>query len=142
MLAEAVAQEMQKVYKTELGPEPVPLTIDGEAIDEDEVSVLLVCNILISGKMNVKFDNCNCLSQRYFLGVDNVSEGEDDADVEKEVSKAGNKYALFKEKSLFFFLLHTPLVKSWISMFLKMFVLQARRDKEEGTGEGNPRGVQ
>lgn len=39
MLAEAVAQEMQKVYKTELGPEPVPLTIDGDAIEEDEVSL-------------------------------------------------------------------------------------------------------
>lgn len=41
MLAEAVAQEMQKVYKTELGPEPVPLTIDGDAIDEDEVKFCL-----------------------------------------------------------------------------------------------------
>ncbi|CAN8317570.1 unnamed protein product [Cochlearia groenlandica] len=64
MLAEAVAQEMQKVYKTELGPEPVPLTIDGDAINEDE---------------------------RYFLEVDNVSEGEEDADDENEVSEAGNK---------------------------------------------------
>uniref|UniRef100_A0A1J3FVA9 Ribosome biogenesis protein NOP53 n=1 Tax=Noccaea caerulescens TaxID=107243 RepID=A0A1J3FVA9_NOCCA len=71
MVAEAVAQEMQKVYKTELGPEPVPLTIDGDAIDEDE---------------------------RYFLGVDNVSEGDDDADVEKEVSDAGNKLEETKKR--------------------------------------------
>ncbi|ESQ52753.1 hypothetical protein EUTSA_v10016839mg [Eutrema salsugineum] len=66
MLAEAVAQEMQKVYKTELGPEPVPLTIEGDAINEDE---------------------------RYFLGVDNVSDGEDDAEVENEELEAGNKLA-------------------------------------------------
>ncbi|CAN8284772.1 unnamed protein product [Cochlearia groenlandica] len=64
MLAEAVAQEMQKVYKNELGPEPVPLTIEGDAINEDE---------------------------KYFLEVDNVSEGEDDADDEIEVSEAGIK---------------------------------------------------
>lgn len=57
--------------------------------------------------------------------MDNVSEGEDDADAETEVSEAGNKYALFfsrqhkffKEKSLF--CLHTPSAKSWISCFLK-----------------------
>lgn len=38
-LAHAVADEMQKVYRNELGPEPVPLTVPGEAIDEEEVSV-------------------------------------------------------------------------------------------------------
>ncbi|XP_019058225.1 PREDICTED: uncharacterized protein At2g40430-like [Tarenaya hassleriana] len=57
VLAEAVAQEMQKVYKVELGPEPVPLTIEGEKITEED---------------------------RYFLEVDNGSEGEDDADDENK----------------------------------------------------------
>ncbi|KAF8104687.1 hypothetical protein N665_0170s0060 [Sinapis alba] len=79
MLAEAVAQEMQKVYKTELGPEPVPLTIDGDANIEDEAGLLSVCNRIINGK------------SAYFLGVDNGSEGEDDA--ENESSEAGNKLA-------------------------------------------------
>ncbi|VVB02895.1 unnamed protein product [Arabis nemorensis] len=71
MLAEAVAQEMQKVYKNELGPDPVPLTIEGDAINEDE---------------------------KYFLEVDNVSEVEDDADAENEVSEAGKKVARTTEK--------------------------------------------
>lgn len=79
MLAVAVAQEMQKVYKTELGPAPVPLTIDGDATNEDEASNLLICNQIINGKM------------RYFLGVNNTDEGEDDEDAENEVSEAGNK---------------------------------------------------
>lgn len=35
-LAQAVAEEMQKVYKNELGPQPVPLTVMGEVVDEDE----------------------------------------------------------------------------------------------------------
>ncbi|XVE69511.1 hypothetical protein DITRI_Ditri09bG0157900 [Diplodiscus trichospermus] len=35
-LAQAVAEEMQKVYKNELGPQPVPLTVMGEVIDEDD----------------------------------------------------------------------------------------------------------
>ncbi|XWS74742.1 hypothetical protein CRYUN_Cryun01aG0023800 [Craigia yunnanensis] len=34
-LAQAVAEEMQKVYKNELGPQPVPLTVVGEVVDED-----------------------------------------------------------------------------------------------------------
>lgn len=38
-LACAVAQEMQKIYKDELGPEPVPLTVPGEAIAEEDVSL-------------------------------------------------------------------------------------------------------
>lgn len=38
-LAHAVAEEMQKVYRNELGPEPVPLTVPGETVDEEEVSV-------------------------------------------------------------------------------------------------------
>ncbi|CAN7062768.1 unnamed protein product, partial [Brassica rapa subsp. trilocularis] len=79
MLAEAVAQEMQKVYKTELGPEPVPLTIDGNNNIEDEAGLLSVCNRIINGK------------SAYFLGVDNGSEGEEDADAANEESEAGNK---------------------------------------------------
>lgn len=63
--------------------------------------------------------------------MDNVSEGEDDADVEKQVSKAGNKYALFKEKSPFFLSLHTPLVKSWISMFLKCLCCSLEETKKK-----------
>ncbi|KAL3834780.1 hypothetical protein ACJIZ3_009516 [Penstemon smallii] len=35
-LALAVADEMQKIYKNELGPEPIPLIVPGEAIDEEE----------------------------------------------------------------------------------------------------------
>ncbi|KAF8085709.1 hypothetical protein N665_0650s0022 [Sinapis alba] len=82
MLAEAVAQEMQKVYKNELGPEHVPLTVDGNTNNiEDEAGLLSVCNRIINGK------------SAYFLGVDNGSEGEEDADVANEVSEAGNKLA-------------------------------------------------
>lgn len=53
MLASAVAEEMQKVYKKELGPQPVPLTVPGEAINEEDVS-LFFCfvndtqNVLLS----------------------------------------------------------------------------------------------
>lgn len=36
-LAHAVAEEMQKVYRNELGPEPVPLTVPGETVDEEEM---------------------------------------------------------------------------------------------------------
>ncbi|KAL1307943.1 hypothetical protein HN51_049859 [Arachis hypogaea] len=36
VLACAVAQEMQKIYKDELGPTPVPLTVSGEAIAEED----------------------------------------------------------------------------------------------------------
>ncbi|GMY08339.1 ribosome biogenesis protein NOP53-like [Fagus crenata] len=37
VLAHAVAEEMQKVYQNELGPKPVPLTVPGEAIDEEDM---------------------------------------------------------------------------------------------------------
>lgn len=36
-MAHAVAEEMQKVYRNELGPEPVPLTVPGETVDEEEM---------------------------------------------------------------------------------------------------------
>ncbi|KAE9595273.1 putative ribosome biogenesis protein Nop53/GLTSCR2 [Lupinus albus] len=55
-LACAVAEEMQKIYKDELGPEPVPLTVPGEAIPEEE---------------------------RYFLDVDGGSD-EDENNLENE----------------------------------------------------------
>ncbi|KAJ4720168.1 Ribosome biogenesis protein NOP53 [Melia azedarach] len=48
-LAQAVAEEMQKVYQTELGPEPVPITVPGKVIDD---------------------------ADRYFLEVDNGSDDE------------------------------------------------------------------
>ncbi|KAK6143195.1 hypothetical protein DH2020_023543 [Rehmannia glutinosa] len=35
-LARAVADEMQKIYQHELGPEPIPLIVPGEAIDEED----------------------------------------------------------------------------------------------------------
>ncbi|KAJ6853949.1 uncharacterized protein M6B38_100285 [Iris pallida] len=35
-LAQAVADEMQKVLRKELGPEPVPLTVTGEIVDEED----------------------------------------------------------------------------------------------------------
>lgn len=47
-LACAVAEEMQKIYKDELGPEPVPLTVPGKAITEEEVSLILfICVITL-----------------------------------------------------------------------------------------------
>ncbi|KAM1162560.1 hypothetical protein ACFX13_001617 [Malus domestica] len=38
--AHAVAEEMGKVYKKELGPQPVPLTVPGEAVDKEEMYFL------------------------------------------------------------------------------------------------------
>ncbi|OMO75870.1 P60-like protein [Corchorus olitorius] len=35
-LAQAVAEEMQITYKIELGPQPVPLTVMGEAVEEED----------------------------------------------------------------------------------------------------------
>ncbi|OVA13161.1 P60-like [Macleaya cordata] len=39
-LAVAVAEEMQKIYKNELGPRPVPLTVTGEVVDEEDMYFL------------------------------------------------------------------------------------------------------
>ena len=33
---------MQKVYKVELGPELVPLTVESEPVDEEDVSLCLL----------------------------------------------------------------------------------------------------
>ncbi|KAM0066564.1 putative 14-3-3 protein [Helianthus debilis subsp. tardiflorus] len=42
-LAQAVADEMQKVYMKELRPTPVPLTVEGGVIDEEDVGITLNC---------------------------------------------------------------------------------------------------
>ncbi|KAI3992793.1 hypothetical protein MKX01_021754 [Papaver californicum] len=39
-LAVAVAEEMQKIYKSELGPQPVPLIVTGEIVDEEDMYFL------------------------------------------------------------------------------------------------------
>ncbi|XP_076935352.1 ribosome biogenesis protein NOP53-like [Bidens hawaiensis] len=39
-LAHAVADEMQKIYTKELRPAPVPLTVDGEVVDEEDMYFL------------------------------------------------------------------------------------------------------
>ncbi|XP_057532242.1 ribosome biogenesis protein NOP53-like isoform X2 [Amaranthus tricolor] len=52
-LAQAVAEEMKKVYKKELDPEPIPLTVPGEPVTEEE---------------------------RYFLEVDNGDDEDDEMD--------------------------------------------------------------
>ncbi|CAH8265437.1 unnamed protein product [Arabidopsis lyrata] len=134
MLAEAVAQEMQKVYKTELGPAPVPLTVEGDSLSEDERYFLDVDNfgegeddvlkknpfvqLVPSSKPNLKTivieDKTPRQAQksvgddsvmvdmlgddskedlRYFLELGNVGEGENNEDVENEVSEAGNIFA-------------------------------------------------
>ncbi|KAG8390155.1 hypothetical protein BUALT_Bualt01G0054100 [Buddleja alternifolia] len=68
-LACAVADEMQKIYQHELGPEPVPLTVPGEVIDEED---------------------------KYFLDADDgtdddgqieIPTGNGDADIEKRSNK-------------------------------------------------------
>ncbi|KAI7749286.1 hypothetical protein M8C21_023621 [Ambrosia artemisiifolia] len=68
-LAHAVADEMQKVYTKELRPAPVPLTVDGEVVNEEDM---------------------------YFLDADNESDDDaeakdadenDDADLEKRPFK-------------------------------------------------------
>ena len=46
VLAHAVAEEMQKVYQNELGPQPVPLTVPGKVIDEEEVSLFFSLYLL------------------------------------------------------------------------------------------------
>ncbi|XP_058070597.1 ribosome biogenesis protein NOP53 [Magnolia sinica] len=39
-LALAVAEEMQKVYRNELGPQPVPVTVPGEIVNEEDMYFL------------------------------------------------------------------------------------------------------
>ncbi|GJZ70197.1 ribosome biogenesis protein NOP53-like protein [Tanacetum coccineum] len=60
-LAHAVADEMQKVYTKELRPAPVPLTVDGEAINEED---------------------------RYFLDANNESDDDEEEKDEGEIGDA------------------------------------------------------
>lgn len=65
-MAHAVAQEMHKVYKKELGPQPVPLTVPGEAVDEEEVSVYCSFHVLIITDLNLPLKCgalCTCHSK-------------------------------------------------------------------------------
>lgn len=73
-LAQAVAEEMKKVYKSELGPQPIPLTIPGEAISEED---------------------------RYFLEVDNGDEENqtEDADIDAEKRKSKEKRVTKAERN-------------------------------------------
>ncbi|KAL0539715.1 hypothetical protein IC582_023931 [Cucumis melo] len=52
VLAQAVAQEMQKVYRNELGPAPVPLTVPGEVISEEDM-LFLDADINTDGETNL-----------------------------------------------------------------------------------------
>ncbi|PHU25125.1 hypothetical protein BC332_03457 [Capsicum chinense] len=93
-LACAVADEMQKIYRNELGPEPIPLIVPGEAVNEEDVSLSRYC--LVS-----TFDHgpCRCimgnvfytpyeyalkthLPQMYFLEADSGSDTENENRVE------------------------------------------------------------
>lgn len=47
-LAQAVAEEMQKVYRKELGPEPVPITVPGEVINDEDVSCFCSVNLSVT----------------------------------------------------------------------------------------------
>ncbi|KAH9767376.1 Ribosome biogenesis protein NOP53 [Citrus sinensis] len=51
-LAQAVAEEMQKVYRKELGPEPVPITVPGEVIN-DEDHILTIASSPICSLPNI-----------------------------------------------------------------------------------------
>lgn len=46
-MAVAVAEEMQKIYQNELGPEPVPLTVAGKVIDEEDVSFFCFLHLFL-----------------------------------------------------------------------------------------------
>lgn len=54
VLAHAVAEEMQKVYKNELGPQPVPLTVPGESINEEEMYFIEADNESDDDEMNLE----------------------------------------------------------------------------------------
>ncbi|PON83231.1 Ribosome biogenesis protein Nop53/GLTSCR [Trema orientale] len=71
VLASAVAEEMQKVYKKELGPQPVPLTVPGEAIDEED---------------------------RYFIEADDGSDEDMDPENEGETEDAAAEKRIAKTK--------------------------------------------
>ncbi|XP_038983930.1 ribosome biogenesis protein NOP53-like [Phoenix dactylifera] len=52
-LARAVADEMQKVYKKELGPQPVPPTVPGEIVAEVDVSVEIPLSLSLAFLYNL-----------------------------------------------------------------------------------------
>lgn len=58
-LAQAVAEEMQKVYRSELGPLPVPSIIPTEAITEEDVSIFSLIFVEIANS---------------FININNVKE--------------------------------------------------------------------
>jgi len=60
-LAQAVAEEMKKVYKSELGPQPIPLTIPGEAISEEDVSAFFGFWLLVLPFHFVGLDRKSCV---------------------------------------------------------------------------------
>lgn len=70
-LAQAVADEMQKVYAKELRPAPVPLTVEGEAISEED---------------------------RYFLDANNESDDDEEEKDEEENGDADLEKRPFKTK--------------------------------------------
>lgn len=90
-LACAVADEMQKIYRNELGPEPIPLIVPGEAVNEEEVSFLcyfLARALALADTLQAMF--CYTwykyalkihLSQMYLLEADEADSG---SDVENE----------------------------------------------------------
>ncbi|KAF2319210.1 hypothetical protein GH714_013977 [Hevea brasiliensis] len=92
-LAQAVAEEMQKVYQSELGPEPVPLNVPGEqkVIDEEDM---------------------------YFLEADddeeNLTENEDAAQPKKKDSDWGGSVDDLKSTSRYAFTIGSGAI-SWSS---------------------------
>ncbi|KMT18870.1 hypothetical protein BVRB_2g029730 isoform B [Beta vulgaris subsp. vulgaris] len=72
-LALAVAEEMKKIYKKELEPEPIPLFVPGEPVPEED---------------------------RYFLEVGNGDDDEMDEENQTEDSNAENEIRKSKEKRI------------------------------------------
>ncbi|KAE9451565.1 hypothetical protein C3L33_16555, partial [Rhododendron williamsianum] len=53
-LACAVADEMQKIYRHELGPQPIPLMVPGEVVDEEDAYFLEVDNGSDDDQQNIE----------------------------------------------------------------------------------------
>ncbi|KAK4727668.1 hypothetical protein R3W88_032585 [Solanum pinnatisectum] len=90
-LACAVADEMQKIYRNELGPEPIPLIVPGEAVNEEDAS--LSCYCLVS-----TFDHgrCRCTMGYVFLYSMYLLEADSGSDMENENLVEGGKTNLDK----------------------------------------------
>lgn len=54
-MALAVAEEMKKIYKKELEPEPIPLFVPGEPVPEEDVSLYLIYSTWFE-----PFASCGC----------------------------------------------------------------------------------